>query len=82
MDPAYFKPGDVALQKCALCGCEVEFWKDDIFLACPVCGTRNMNERVRNTCLAWCREAAACVGSRDIDEWLSLQNDKRKTGKC
>jgi hypothetical protein len=76
MDPAHFKPEDICMQKCTDCGGDIEFWKDDVFLVCSRCGTRNTNARVQDTCLAWCREAAACVGSRDIDEWLRKREEK------
>lgn len=76
MDPAHFKPEDLCMQGCSSCGGEIEFWKDDVFQVCPACGTRNTNARVENTCLAWCREAAACVGSKDIDEWLRMREKK------
>jgi len=78
MDPAFFKPEDIGMQKCTACGEEIEFWKDDIFLVCSRCGERNTNARVRNTCLAWCKEASACIGSKDIDEWLSLHQGRKK----
>ncbi len=80
MDPAYFKPEDISSQKCTACGNEIEFWKDDIFLVCSTCKTRNTNARVQNTCLAWCKEAAACVGNKDINEWLLEQKSKMERG--
>ena len=76
MDPAYFKPEDISSQKCTTCGNEIEFWKDDVFLICSACGVRNTNARVQNTCLAWCREASACVGNKDINEWLLEQKSR------
>jgi predicted RNA-binding Zn-ribbon protein involved in translation (DUF1610 family) len=79
MDPTYFKIEDIRAQKCTSCGSDMEFWKDDVFLVCSSCGTRNTNAGVQNTCLAWCKEASACIGNRDIEEWLILQ--KRKKGK-
>jgi hypothetical protein len=79
MDPANFKPEDIRNQECTACSNDIEFWKDDVFLVCSRCGTRNTNARVQNTCLAWCKEAAACVGNRDIDEWLRMQDKKNKS---
>ena len=79
MDPAYFKIEDIRTQKCTSCTGDMEFWKDDVFLVCPSCGTRNTNAGVQNTCLAWCKEASACIGNKDIEEWLILQ--KKKKGK-
>lgn len=78
MDPAYFKPEDIREQKCSSCGGDMEFWKDDVFLVCPVCGTRNTNARVGNTCLAWCKDAASCVGNRDIEDWLRLHGQWKR----
>ena len=78
MDPAYFKPGDIRLQKCNACGTDIEFWKDDVFLVCPGCGARNTNAGVQNTCLSWCKEASACIGTRDIDEWLQVHESRCK----
>lgn len=76
MDHTYFKPEDIENQPCSHCGQEIEFWKDDIFLICPHCQTKNTNARVGQTCLAWCKEAAACLGNADIAEWLQLYNRK------
>ncbi len=81
MDPAYFKPEDIHMQLCTNCSNEIEFWKDDIFLVCSHCRTRNTNARVQNTCLTWCAEASACVGNMDINEWLHLQRTKRQADK-
>jgi predicted RNA-binding Zn-ribbon protein involved in translation (DUF1610 family) len=81
MDSAYFKPEDISSQKCTKCGNDIEFFKDDVFLICPGCGARNTNARVSNTCLSWCKDAAACVGNKDIEEWLNVQKSKRKSGK-
>jgi len=76
MNPAFFKPDDIGAQACDGCGYAIEFWKDDVFLVCPKCGARNTNARLRNTCLAWCKEAAACIGNTEIDEWLRLHKGK------
>jgi predicted RNA-binding Zn-ribbon protein involved in translation (DUF1610 family) len=70
MDPAFFKLDDINEQQCVSCGYAIEFWKDDIFLPCPSCNTRNVNARVGSTCLAWCKEAQKCVGNKGISEWL------------
>ena len=77
MDPAFFKPEDIREQQCTGCGAGLEFWKDDVFLTCPSCGARNTNARVGHTCLAWCKDAASCVGSKDIEEWLRLHGGVR-----
>jgi hypothetical protein len=76
MDPAFFKPEDISTQKCLNCGADIEFWKDDVFLACRRCGTRNTNARLGNTCLAWCGEASACVGNRELEEWLLMRSGR------
>lgn len=80
MDPAYFKAEDIHTQKCSCCGAELEFWKDDVFLACPQCKTKNTNPRIGSTCLSWCREAAKCLGKKDMDEWLRLHEKKPGSG--
>lgn len=77
MDPAFFKPQDIGPQKCIKCNTDLEFWKDDIFLTCPVCDTRNTNALIQNTCLSWCKEAASCLGNTDINEWLRIHGDKK-----
>jgi predicted RNA-binding Zn-ribbon protein involved in translation (DUF1610 family) len=79
MDPAYFRPEDIRMQKCIRCNADLEFWKDDIFLTCPGCGTRNTNARIDMTCLSWCREAASCLGSDDIDEWIRKHGNNKST---
>jgi hypothetical protein len=81
MDPAYFKVEDIRTHKCTACGTDLEFWKDDVFLVCPGCRTKNTNPRIQNTCLAWCKEASACLGSKDIDEWLREQKNRGKPEK-
>jgi len=69
MDPGHFKPADIASQPCSGCGKPIEFWKDDVFLTCPACGEKNTNERLKESCLAWCKEAGACIGNQDIETW-------------
>jgi ribosomal protein S27AE len=69
MDPAYFKPDDIKLRQCVKCGAEVEFWKDDVRMACDSCGTMNFNPDIGSTCLAWCEKAVECIGNSDIIEW-------------
>ena len=81
MDPAFFKPEDIGTQHCAGCGSDIEFWKDDVFLDCSRCGAGNTNARLRNTCLTWCKEASACIGNTDIDEWLTLNRKGWKVGQ-
>lgn len=77
MDPAYFKPEDIRMQKCAACSEDIEFWKDDIFLLCPRCEARNTNARIQHTCLAWCKEASICIGNMDIEEWINLHKSRK-----
>jgi len=79
MDPAYFRPEDIRQQQCRNCGQDMEFWKDDVFLACPACSTKNTNARLGNTCLSWCEKAAECIGNKDIEEWLKAHDMKHKT---
>ena len=84
MDPAYFTAEDIRMHECTACGAELEFWKDDVFLVCPVCRTKNANPRIQNTCLMWCRDAVKCLGGRDIEEWQLLHGsagtDRKKEG--
>jgi hypothetical protein len=77
MDPAHFRPEDIALVACVKCRAEIEFWKSDVKLACSTCGTVNVNPNVANTCLSWCDKAAECVGSMDIEEWKKKQGGSR-----
>ena len=78
MDPGHFKPEDIALQPCSGCGASIEFWKDDVYLPCPACGERNTNARLKDTCLAWCKEAAACIGNQDIETWRQRNKAKQR----
>jgi hypothetical protein len=32
MDPAYFKPDDIGMQKCTGCNEDIELWKDELFI--------------------------------------------------
>jgi len=75
MNPAYFKPKDIKINKCVNCGKEIEFWKDDIRLKCRSCGHVNFNPNIGNTCLVYCKKAAECLGSDDIKEWLKRQGE-------
>lgn len=78
MDPGHFKPEDIASQPCSRCGAAIEFWKDDVFLPCPACGEKNTNARLKDTCLAWCKEAAACIGNQDIETWRKRHKAKQR----
>ena len=69
MDPANFRPEDITLRQCVECGEEIEFWKDDVRIACRSCRHVNFNPDIKNTCLARCEHAPACVSSNDILEW-------------
>ena len=77
MDPAFFKPNDIQIHKCLVCGQDLEFWKDDVKLCCNHCGHHNFNPNLGNTCLIWCKEAARCVGNDDIVEWLKKNKGKK-----
>lgn len=78
MNPAHFKPGDIQLHNCIHCGVEIEFWKDDIKIRCAACGQVNFNPNLGNTCLVWCKSAAACVGNADIYDWIKHNAQKEK----
>ncbi len=76
MNPGYFKPEDIKIHKCINCKKEIEFWKDDIKLACPNCGQVNFNPNLGNTCLVWCKEASKCIGKEvDVKEWIEKHKD-------
>lgn len=74
MNPAHFKPEDIRLHKCVSCGEELEFWKDDVKIACHACKHINFNPNIRNTCLCWCKSASKCIGNNDINEWHDMFN--------
>ena len=76
MDPAFFKLDDIQLHSCLECDNELEFWKDDVRLTCPKCDHVNFNPTIGNPCLAWCKEAAKCIGNDDIKKWLAENKDK------
>jgi hypothetical protein len=72
MDPAFWKPSDIAESRCPSCGEAIEFWKDDVKRACPKCGAVTFNPRLGNLCLCWCDKAAECIGTMDIEEWKRI----------
>jgi hypothetical protein len=69
MDPAFWKPADIAENRCVSCGGPIEFWKDDVKRSCPKCGRVMFNPRLGGVCLSWCDRAAECLGTMDIEEW-------------
>jgi len=78
MNPQYFKSEDIQEHACLECGEALEFWKDDVRLTCPTCGQINFNPNLGSTCLAWCKQAAQCVGNDDIYEWLKTHSGERR----
>jgi predicted RNA-binding Zn-ribbon protein involved in translation (DUF1610 family) len=74
MDPAKWSFDDIAAVKCPACKADIEFWKDDVKLRCPMCGRDVFNPAIDNTCLSWCKSASECIGNTDIALWK-----KRKT---
>ena len=61
-DTRYWRPGDVFEVKCADCGNEVEFFKDDAFRRCHRCGSRVANPKLSFGCAQWCQHAKECLG--------------------
>jgi predicted RNA-binding Zn-ribbon protein involved in translation (DUF1610 family) len=74
MNPANWKPSDIAEHCCTTCGAAIEFWKDDVKRRCPGCGKFMFNPSLGDTCLSWCEKASECLGNADIQEW------KKRTG--
>ena len=77
MSPSSWKPKDISYKKCINDKCiyQIEFWKDDILLACPKCGTLNPNPKINNVCLAWCEKAKECLGDKNFEEWRTEKYD-------
>lgn len=61
-DTAFWGPGDIFETKCANCGAEVEFFKDDAQRRCPKCGHKLANPKLNLGCAQWCEHAKECLG--------------------
>lgn len=60
-DTRYWRPGDIFNVKCAACGRDVEFFKDDVTRRCR-CGSTIRNPRLSPGCAKWCGHAKECLG--------------------
>ena len=65
MDPQNWKFSDIAEYPCPKCSAKVEIWKSDIRVKCASCGELIENPRIGESCLSWCKGAAACIGNKD-----------------
>ena len=54
---------DIFEVQCPYCNKKIEFWKDDPFRSCPVCGERVSNPRIDLSCAKWCKYAEECLGT-------------------
>jgi putative nucleotidyltransferase with HDIG domain len=61
-DQRYWKPEDIFEVKCAGCGRNIEFFKDEPKLKCRSCGHVVMNPRIDLGCAEWCQFAEQCLG--------------------
>ncbi|MEW6547448.1 MAG: hypothetical protein AB1446_11145 [Bacillota bacterium] len=61
-DRRFWMPADIFEHPCPHCGNTLEFWKDDISVCCPRCGSRVFNPRFDPGCAAWCAYAQQCLG--------------------
>ncbi len=61
-DTAFWTPNDIYEVKCAQCGNEMEFFKDDASRRCKSCGARVQNPKLNLGCAQWCEHAAECLG--------------------
>jgi DNA-directed RNA polymerase subunit RPC12/RpoP len=61
-DQRYWKPEDIFEVKCAGCGRNIEFFKDEPKLKCRSCGRVVMNPRIDLGCAEWCQFAEQCLG--------------------
>lgn len=61
-DQRYWKPEDIFEVKCAGCGRNLEFFKDEPKLKCRNCGQVVMNPKIDLGCAEWCQYAAQCLG--------------------
>lgn len=82
MSATNWRPKDVDEVKCQ-CGKILEFWKDDVKVACPGCGKVTFNPKLGSLCLSWCAKAAECIGSLDIEEWKKqIQGKDSSPDQC
>ncbi|TFG58807.1 MAG: hypothetical protein E4H36_14970 [Spirochaetales bacterium] len=66
-DRRFWKPEDIHIVACHICGSEVELWKDEGRRKCRNCGAEGRNPRVESGCAAWCAFADDCVGALGAD---------------
>ena len=78
MNPGFWRPKDVAENKCPSCGGIIEFWKDDIKRKCTECGLYVFNPKLETLCLSWCDRAVECLGNMDIAEWKKQTEGMRE----
>jgi len=60
-DRRFWKPEDIFVVPCPVCGNAVEFFKDDRSRKCRACGRRFKNPHLNLGCAAWCPHADECV---------------------
>ena len=63
-DQRYWKPEDIHLARCPFCAAELEFWKDEPALFCPICGKEVCNPSLNPGCAEWCSQARNCRQAR------------------
>ena len=73
-DSRYWDGGAIFDAKCANCGHEIEFFKDDNRRKCPNCGTPTLNPQMDFGCASYCPHAEQCLGSLP-PELLAQQQD-------
>ena len=61
-DTMFWRASDVFEIPCAVCGAEVEFFKDDAKRRCRACGNLIRNPRLNLGCAQWCEHAKECLG--------------------
>lgn len=57
-----WKPEDICEVRCAICGNELEFFKDEVSLVCSKCKNRVQNPIFNISCAQWCKQAKFCLG--------------------
>lgn len=62
-DSQYWGKDSIFEAKCPKCGNPVEFFKDDTFRTCKVCGHKFLNPKMDFGCASYCKFAEQCLGN-------------------
>ena len=82
----FWRPEDIKVLKCPVCGSEVEFWKDEVRRRCHHCGHDFINPEKNLGCALWCKLARECLGLtpdlwKEVEKLRTARNSKESEMK-